>query len=56
MLTNRMKAAQEAEELHRQNIQRSLTHRLQVARTTGDEKLIRQLEAEMKSFESTVKG
>jgi len=51
-----MKAAQEAQELHRQNIQRSLQHRLQVARTKGDEKLIRQLEAEMKSCGYSVNG
>ncbi|WP_168192353.1 hypothetical protein [Chroococcidiopsis sp. TS-821] len=35
-----------AAETHRANIQKSLEHRLQVAKAKGDEKLIQQLEAE----------
>lgn len=35
-----------ASETHRTNIQKSLEHRLEVARAKGDETLIRQLEAE----------
>lgn len=37
---------QKASQTHRASIQRSLEHRLQVARAKGDENLIRQLEAE----------
>ncbi len=50
MLISKVEAAKKAREIHRLNIQRSLEHRLQVARAKGDEKLIRQLEAEMKSL------
>jgi hypothetical protein len=49
-MTTRLEAAQRARQIHRENIQRSLQHRLEVARTRGDEKLIRQLEEEMKYF------
>lgn len=48
MANNRVDAATNAQQAHRQNIQRSLEHRLEVARAKGDEKLIRQLEDEMK--------
>ncbi|MDZ8186843.1 MAG: hypothetical protein RMX96_18580 [Nostoc sp. ChiSLP02] len=48
MNQGRLQAARKAREAHRENIQRSLEHRLQVARAKGDEQLIRQLEAEMK--------
>jgi hypothetical protein len=48
MVTTRMEAARRAQEVHRQNLQRNLEHRLQVARANGDERLIRQLEAEMR--------
>lgn len=48
MVNNRVNAANKAQEAHRQNIQRSLEHRLEVARANGDEKLIRQLEDEMR--------
>ena len=48
MLNNRVQAAKKAEELHRQNLQKSVEHRLQVAKANGDENLVRQLEAEMK--------
>ena len=48
MLNNRIQAAKQAEETHYQNLQKNLEHRLQVARAKGDEKLVSQLEAEMK--------
>jgi len=35
---------------HRVNIQRSLQHRLEVAKAKGDENLIRQLQAEMSYY------
>lgn len=50
MSNNRVQAMEKARAAHKQNIQRSLEHRLQVARAKGDEKLIRQLEAEMNYF------
>ncbi|AFY32699.1 hypothetical protein [Calothrix sp. PCC 7507] len=50
MNSNRLQAVTKAKETHRQSIQKSLEHRLQVARAKGDEKLIRQLEAELKYF------
>jgi hypothetical protein len=50
MNRNRQQAAKQAAEVHRQNIQRSIQHRLEVARSKGDENLVRQLEAEMSHF------
>ncbi len=50
MMTNRLEAAKKAREVHKESIKRSLQHRLEVARAKGDEKLIRQLEEEMKYF------
>ncbi|WZF21343.1 hypothetical protein WKK05_16905 [Nostoc sp. UHCC 0302] len=47
MSQSKLQSARIAREVHRQNIQRSLEHRLQVARAKGDQTLIRQLEAEM---------
>ncbi len=38
--------AKKAAEAHRANIQKSLQHRMEVARANGDENLLRQLEAE----------
>lgn len=35
---------------HRDNIQKSLQHRIEVARANGDETLVRQLEAEANYF------
>ena len=35
---------------HRANIQRSLQHRLEVARAKGDENLLRQLQAEISYY------
>ncbi|MDJ0732749.1 MAG: hypothetical protein QNJ47_01470 [Nostocaceae cyanobacterium] len=46
MITNRIEAVKKARQAHRQNIQRILEHRLQVATDKGDDKLIKQLEAE----------
>jgi hypothetical protein len=50
MSNNRVQVARKTEEAHRENIQKSLEHRLQVARSKGDENLVRQLEAEMASY------
>jgi len=50
MSNNRFQAVTKAKEAHKQNIQKSLVHRLDVARATGDEKLIQQLEAEIQYF------
>lgn len=41
---------QQAAAAHRANIQKSLEHRLQVARAKGDAQLIRQLEAEKQYY------
>ena len=38
--------AKKAAEAHRDNIQKSIQHRIEVARANGDESLLRQLEAE----------
>ncbi|MBD2166075.1 hypothetical protein H6G64_19060 [Calothrix sp. FACHB-156] len=48
MNTNRLQVANKAKEAHRVNIQRNIERRLQVARANGDDKLVRQLEDEMK--------
>jgi hypothetical protein len=40
----------EVARVHRENIQRSLQHRLEVAKARGDESLIHQLEQEMQQF------
>jgi hypothetical protein len=37
-------------DVHRANIQKRLEHRLEVARSNGDENLIRTLEAEMRQI------
>jgi hypothetical protein len=50
MSQNRLQALRKAQETHRVNIQRSLEHRLQVAKAKGDDKLINQLEAEIRYF------
>lgn len=50
MNRNRQQAAKQAADAHRVNIQRSLEHRLQVARANGDEQLVRQLESEISYF------
>lgn len=46
MNRNNRGSVRQAAEAHRANIQKSLQHRLEVARANGDEKLVRQLEAE----------
>jgi hypothetical protein len=48
MNQNRLQSVSKSREAHRANIQKSLEHRLQVARAKGDEQLIRQLETEMR--------
>jgi hypothetical protein len=48
MSQNRLQSLSKSRETHRANIQRSLEHRLEIARAKGDEQLIRQLEAEMR--------
>ncbi|MBN3895885.1 MAG: hypothetical protein HWQ41_11645 [Nostoc sp. NOS(2021)] len=48
MSQNRLQSVSKSREAHRANIQKSLEHRLQIARAKGDEQLIRQLEAEMR--------
>jgi hypothetical protein len=50
MNRNKQQAAKQAAQAHRLSIQRSLQHRLEVAKAKGDEDLIRQLEAEMNYF------
>lgn len=43
---NRQKILRNTASAHRDNLLRSLQHRLEVARSKGDDRLIRQLEAE----------
>lgn len=50
MIRNKFEAAEKAREAHKLNIKKNLEHRLQVARTKGDDKLIRQIEAEIQYF------
>jgi hypothetical protein len=49
MALNRFESNDSIGKVHLQNIRKSLQHRLEVARSKGDENLVRQLEAEMKS-------
>ncbi|MEB3151360.1 MAG: hypothetical protein VKL60_20365 [Sphaerospermopsis sp.] len=51
MSRNRLQAIQKAEEAHRQSMKKSVEHRLQVAKSQGDENLIRQLEAEQAYYQ-----
>jgi hypothetical protein len=51
MSRNRLQAVQKAEEAHRQSIKKSVEHRLEVAKSQGDENLIRQLEAEQAYYQ-----
>jgi hypothetical protein len=48
MSQNRLQAMRQTKEVHRQNLRKNLEHRLEVAKAQGDEKLIHQLEAEMR--------
>jgi hypothetical protein len=47
---NKQQAVNQAKENHRLSIQKSLQHRLDVARSNKNETLVRQLEAEMQLF------
>ena len=49
-MSNKQQSFSEAVQTHRQNIHRSLQHRLEVARAKGDEKLVRQLQAESEYY------
>ncbi|MFM6044734.1 MAG: hypothetical protein ACKO2Z_01670 [Sphaerospermopsis kisseleviana] len=51
MSRNRLQAIQKAEEAHRQSMKKSVEYRLQVAKSQGDENLIRQLEAEQAYYQ-----
>ncbi len=46
MNRNRQEILKKAASAHRENLRKSLQHRLEVARVEGNEKLLRQLEAE----------
>ena len=46
MSTNRQEILKKAASSHRESLRKSLKHRLEMARVQGDEKLVRQLEAE----------
>lgn len=46
MNTIRQETLKQVAAAHRANLQKNLQHRLEVARSKGDEKLIRMLEAE----------
>lgn len=48
MSQNRLQAMRQAKEVHRQNLRKNIEHRLEVAKAQGNEKLIHQLEAEMR--------
>lgn len=50
MNNNMQQRFQNADQTHRVNIQRSLQHRLEVARAKRDEKLICQLQAEINYY------
>ena len=50
MRSNRLQRLQEASRNHSASIQKSLEHRLQVAKAKGDENLVRQLEAEQNYY------
>ncbi len=50
MNINKQQAVSQAKENHRLSIQKSLQHRLEVARSNKDEALVRQLEAELQQF------
>lgn len=46
MNKNRQQALTQADSAHRESLMKSLQHRLEIARSEGNEKLVRQLEAE----------
>lgn len=43
---NRQRSLTKAVAAHRETLQKNLQHRLEIARTAGNDKLVRQLEAE----------
>ncbi len=49
-MIRKQQAVQQARVNHRLSIQKGLQHRLEVARASNNEALIRQLEAELKYF------
>lgn len=49
-MKNTLHRFQNVGQTHRANIRKSLEHRLQVAKAQGDERLIRQLEAEKQYY------
>jgi|GEM_PF-3158204 len=49
-MIRKQQAVQQARVNHRQSIQKGLQHRLEVARASKNEALVRQLEAEIKYF------
>lgn len=50
MNKQRQEILKETAAIHRENIQKNLQHRLEVARSKGDQQLIRLLEAEASHF------
>lgn len=46
MSKKRQETLKKAASIHRQSLRKSLEHRLEMARSQGDERLVRQLEAE----------
>ena len=50
MNRNRQQIVKQTAEAHRQNLQKNVQRRLEVARAKGDENLVRQLEAELNHF------
>lgn len=50
MNRNKKQITKQADQAHRLNIQKSLQHRIEVAKAQGNEALLRQLEAEMNYF------
>jgi len=50
MAIHRLVSLQETHKLHRQNMQRSLSHRLEVAKINGNQALVAVLEHEQKEL------
>lgn len=50
MNRNRQQIVKQTAEAHRQNLQKNVQRRLEIARAKGDENLVRQLEAELNYF------
>jgi len=47
MKTNAQESLKKAASTHRESLRKNVQHRLEVAKSKGDEKLVRQLEAEL---------